>query len=91
MRNAGPLEPTNEPCAIAKIAGIELCEAFNRQYGTRFFSAMPNNLYGPNDEYDLESSHVLPALIRKFHLGKLASLGAWNAIVIEQDSDGALS
>jgi GDP-L-fucose synthase len=69
------LEPTNEPYAIAKIAGIELCEAFNRQYGTRFLSVMPTNLYGPSDNYDLENSHVLPALIRKFHLGKLAMNG----------------
>ncbi len=63
----GPLEPTNEPYAIAKIAGIKLCEAYNRQYGTCFISAMPTNLYGPNDNYDLDNSHVLPALIRKFH------------------------
>jgi GDP-L-fucose synthase len=63
----GPLEPTNEPYAIAKIAGIKLCESLNRQYGTRYVSAMPTNLYGPNDNYDLASSHVLPALIRKAH------------------------
>ncbi|MFH7321202.1 GDP-L-fucose synthase family protein [Desulfurivibrio sp. D14AmB] len=63
----GPLEQTNEPYAIAKIAGIKLCEACNRQYGTRFVSVMPTNLYGPNDNYDLASSHVLPALIRKVH------------------------
>ena len=63
----GPLEQTNEPYAIAKIAGIKLCENFNRQYGTQYFSAMPTNLYGPNDNYDLASSHVLPALIRKAH------------------------
>ncbi|HYA43116.1 MAG TPA: GDP-L-fucose synthase [Syntrophobacteraceae bacterium] len=69
----GPLEPTNQPYAIAKIAGVELCKAFNRQYDTRFLSVMPTNLYGPNDHYDLENSHVLPALIRKFHLGKLAA------------------
>jgi GDP-L-fucose synthase len=66
----GPLEATNEPYAIAKIAGIKLCEACNRQYGTRFVSVMPTNLYGPNDNYDLESSHVLPALIRKVHEAK---------------------
>jgi len=66
----GPLEPTNEPYAIAKIAGIKLCESCNRQYGTRFVSVMPTNLYGPNDNYDLESSHVLPALIRKIHEAK---------------------
>ena len=63
----GPLEPTNEPYAIAKIAGIKLCESYNRQYGTRYVCAMPTNLYGPNDNYDLASSHVLPALIRKAH------------------------
>jgi GDP-L-fucose synthase len=76
----GPLEPTNEPYAIAKIAGIELCEAYNRQYGTNFLSVLPTNLYGPNDNYDLVSSHVLPALIRKFHLAKLASKGDWETI-----------
>ena len=66
----GPLEPTNEPYAIAKIAGIKLCESYNRQYGTRYVAAMPTNLYGPNDNYDLASSHVLPALIRKAHEAK---------------------
>ncbi len=63
----GPLEPTNEPYAIAKIAGITLCRSYNRQYGTKFLAAMPTNLYGPNDNFDLETSHVLPALMRKFH------------------------
>jgi len=63
----GPLEPTNRPYAIAKIAGIELCWAHNRQHGTRFLAAMPTNLYGPGDSYDLAHSHVLPALIRKIH------------------------
>lgn len=63
----GPLEPTNEPYAIAKIAGIKLCESYNRQYGTQYVAVMPTNLYGPNDNYDLDSSHVLPALIRKTH------------------------
>jgi GDP-L-fucose synthase len=63
----GELEPTNEPYAIAKIAGIRMCQSYNRQYGTDFISVMPTNLYGPNDNFDLESSHVLPALIRKFH------------------------
>jgi GDP-L-fucose synthase len=63
----GPLESTNEPYAIAKIAGLKLCEAYNRQYGTRYICTMPTNLYGPNDNYDLQNSHVLPALIRKFH------------------------
>ncbi len=67
----GPLEPTNEPYAIAKIAGIKLCETYKSQYGCDFFSAMPTNLYGPNDNYDLENSHVLPALIRKFHEAKI--------------------
>src|SRR5512136_1133007 len=65
-----PLEPTNEPYAIAKIAGIKLCESYRRQYGCDFISAMPTNLYGPNDNFDLTSSHVLPALIRKFHDAK---------------------
>lgn len=67
----GPLEQTNEPYAIAKIAGIKLCESCNRQYGTRYISVMPTNLYGPNDNYDLVSSHALPALIRKAHEAKL--------------------
>jgi GDP-L-fucose synthase len=66
----GPLEPTNEPYAIAKIAGIKLCESFNRQHGRQYVSVMPTNLYGPNDNYDLASSHVLPALIRKAHEAK---------------------
>lgn len=69
----GPLEQTNEPYAIAKIAGIKLCESCNQQYGTRFVSVMPTNLYGPNDNYDLASSHVLPALIRKTHEAKMAT------------------
>jgi GDP-L-fucose synthase len=64
---SGPLEPTNEAYAIAKIAGIKLCQAYRRQYGCDFISAMPTNLYGPNDNFDLASSHVLPALVRKFH------------------------
>jgi GDP-L-fucose synthase len=66
----GPLEPTNRPYAIAKIAGIEMCWSYNRQYGTRFLAAMPTNLYGPGDHYDLSNSHVLPALIRKTHEAK---------------------
>ena len=66
----GPLEPTNEPYAVAKIAGIKMCAAYNRQYGTNFVSVMPTNLYGPNDNYDLQNSHVLPALIRKMHEAK---------------------
>jgi GDP-L-fucose synthase len=68
----GPLEPTNRPYAVAKIAGIETCWAFNRQYGTQYAAAMPTNLYGPNDNYDLQSSHVLPALLRKMHEAKVA-------------------
>jgi GDP-L-fucose synthase len=67
----GPLEQTNEPYAIAKIAGIKLCESYNRQYGTQYVSVMPTNLYGQNDNYDLSNSHVLPALIRKAHEAKL--------------------
>ncbi len=66
----GPLEPTNEPYAIAKIAGIKMCEAYHDQYGCNFISVMPTNLYGPNDNYDLQNSHVLPAMIRKFHEAK---------------------
>lgn len=67
----GPLEQTNEPYAIAKIAGVKLCESYNRQYGTEYVAAMPTNLYGPNDTYDLNKSHVLPALIRKAHEAKV--------------------
>ena len=67
----GPLEPTNEPYAIAKIAGIKLCETYRHQYGANFISAMPTNLYGPGDNYDLETSHVLPALLRKIHTAKV--------------------
>jgi GDP-L-fucose synthase len=67
----GPLEQTNEPYAIAKIAGVKLCESYNRQYGTQYLNAMPTNLYGPNDNYDLNNSHVLPALIRKAHEAKM--------------------
>lgn len=71
----GPLEYTNEPYAVAKIAGIKMCESYNIQYGTNFLSVMPTNLYGPNDNFDLEKSHVLPAMIRKMHLGKLLMEG----------------
>jgi len=71
---SGLLEETNEPYAIAKIAGIKLCESYRRQYGCNFISAMPTNLYGPNDNYDLNNSHVLPALIRKFHTAKKENL-----------------
>jgi GDP-L-fucose synthase len=76
----GPLEPTNEWYAVAKIAGIKLCQAYRRQYGCDFISAMPTNMYGPNDNYDLQTSHVLPALIRKFHdakTGSAATVTCW--------------
>ena len=69
----GPLEPTNEWYAVAKIAGIKMCQAYRRQYGCDFISAMPTNMYGPNDNYDLQNSHVLPALIRKFHEAKVTA------------------
>jgi len=74
------LEYTNEPYAIAKIAGIKMCESYNIQYGTNFISVMPTNLYGPNDNFDLEKSHVLPALIRKIHLGKCLQEKSWDTI-----------
>src|SRR6266404_1552195 len=70
---SGPLEPTNQWYAVAKIAGIKLCQAYRRQHGCDFISAMPTNMYGPNDNYDLQTSHVLPALIRKFHEAKISS------------------
>ena len=79
---SGELEPTNEPYAIAKIAGIKLCETYRDQYGANFISAMPTNLYGPNDNYNLQTSHVLPALIKKFHLAKekgLAEVEIWGS------------
>jgi len=76
----GPLEYTNEPYAIAKIAGIKLCESYNLQYGTNFISVMPTNLYGPNDNFDLEKSHVLPAMLRKMYLGKCLEENNWTAI-----------
>jgi len=69
----GELEPTNRPYALAKIAGLEMCWAYNRQYGTRYITAMPTNLYGPNDNFDLNTSHVLPALVRKMHEAKMAN------------------
>lgn len=75
-----PLEYTNEPYAIAKIAGIKMCESYNLQYGTNFISVMPTNLYGPNDNFDLEKSHVLPAMIRKIHLAKALEHNDWQAI-----------
>lgn len=77
---SGPLEYTNEPYAIAKIAGIKMCESYNLQYGTNFLSVMPTNLYGPNDNFDLEKSHVLPALIRKIHLAKALENNDWDSI-----------
>lgn len=76
----GPLEYTNEPYAIAKITGIKMCESYNLQYGTNFISVMPTNLYGPNDNFDLEKSHVLPALVRKIFLGKCLEDENWTAI-----------
>jgi len=87
----GRLEPTNEPYAIAKIAGIKLCESYNFQYGTHYRSVMPTNLYGPNDNFDLENSHVLPAMIRKFHLAKLARGGDWESIQKDQALFGPIS
>ncbi|EJX03890.1 GDP-L-fucose synthetase, partial [gut metagenome] len=75
-----PLEYTNEPYAIAKIAGMKMCESFNLQYGTNYIAVMPTNLYGPNDNFNLETSHVLPAMIRKFHLAKSLLDGDWDAL-----------
>ena len=92
-----PLEYTNEPYAIAKIAGIKLCESYNIQYGTNFISVMPTNLYGPGDNFDLERSHVLPALLRKIHLGKCLENEDWSGIRSDLDknpienTDGAAS
>ena len=80
-----PLEYTNEPYAIAKIAGLKLCESYNLQYGTNFISVMPTNLYGPNDNFDLEKSHVLPALMRKLHLGKALEEGDEKAVRADLD------
>lgn len=80
-----PLEYTNEPYAIAKIAGIKMCESYNLQYGCNFISVMPTNLYGPNDNFDLEKSHVIPALVRKFHLGSCLEKGDWTAIKADLD------
>ena len=84
------LEPTNEPYAIAKIAGIKMCQSYNRQYKTRNISVMPNNLYGINDNFNLETSHVLPALIRKFHLAKLAAAGDWQGIQKDEATHGTI-
>jgi GDP-L-fucose synthase len=86
-----PLEPTNEPYAIAKIAGIQLCQSYNRQYETKFLAVMPTNLYGPNDNFDLETSHVLPALLRKLHLSKLATHGNWEGIQEDENRYGRIS
>ncbi len=81
----GPLEYTNEPYAIAKIAGLKMCESYNIQYNTNFIAVMPTNLYGPNDNFNLETSHVLPAMIRKIHLGKCLEANAWD--IIRKDFD----
>lgn len=86
----GPLEPTNRPYALAKIAGIEMCHAYNRQYGTRYIAVMPTNLYGPNDNYDLNNSHVLPAMIRKLHLAKLAQQGGVAGIMQNEANLGKI-
>jgi GDP-L-fucose synthase len=75
-----PLEYTNEPYAIAKIAGLKMCESFNLQYGTNYIAVMPTNLYGPNDNFNLETSHVLPAMVRKIHLAKLLHSGDWEGL-----------
>lgn len=85
-----PLEYTNEPYAIAKIAGIKMCESYNIQYGTNFISVMPTNLYGPNDNFDLEKSHVLPALLRKIHLGKLLESVQSSALSVKGDKNWEL-
>ena len=82
-----PLEYTNEPYAIAKIAGIKICESLNIQYGTNYISVMPTNLFGPNDNFDLEKSHVLPAIIRKMHLGKSLEEGNWKNIREDLDKN----
>jgi GDP-L-fucose synthase len=84
------LEPTNEPYAIAKIAGLKMCQSYNREYHTRYISVMPNNLYGTNDNFNLETSHVLPALIRKFHLARLASCEDWDEIGREEATFGPI-
>ena len=79
------LEYTNEPYAIAKIAGLKMCESFNLQYGTNYIAVMPTNLYGPNDNFNLETSHVMPAMIRKMHLAKLLNEGNWEALRADLD------
>jgi GDP-L-fucose synthase len=86
----GILEPTNEPYAIAKIAGIKMCESYNRQYGTCYRSVMPTNLFGPGDNYHLENSHVIPAMLRKYHLAGLAMAGDVEAIVADEARYGEI-
>lgn len=86
----GPLEWTNRPYAVAKIAGIEMCWSYNRQYGTQYLAVMPTNLYGPGDNYDLNKSHVIPALIRKMHIGKLAMQGDWDGIAGDEERYGPI-
>jgi len=86
----GPLEATNRPYAVAKIAGIEMCWSYNRQHGTQYLAVMPTNLYGPGDNFDLERSHVLPAMIRKFHLGRLAMQGDRAAIEYDEAVHGPI-
>ena len=80
-----PLEYTNEPYAIAKIAGLKMCESFNLQYGTNYIAVMPTNLYGPNDNFNLETSHVMPAMIRKMHLAKMLNEGNWQGLCADLD------
>jgi len=87
----GPLEYTNEPYAIAKITGIKMCQSYNIQYGCDFISVMPTNLYGPNDNYDLKTSHVLPALIRKFHLAKCLENDDWDSIIKDINKNSNIS
>lgn len=96
----GPLEPTNEPYALAKIAGIKMCQSYNRQYGTNFIAVMPTNLYGPHDNFDLQNAHVLPALLRKFHEAKIngsSEVSVWGTgaprrefLYVEDMADGCL-
>lgn len=86
----GPLEPTNEPYAVAKIAGIKMCNAYNRQYGTDYRSVMPTNLYGPEDNFHLQNSHVIPALIRKFHLARLAMDNDLEGLRRDEQVSGAI-
>lgn len=86
----GILEDTNEPYAVAKIAGIKMCESYNRQYGTNYRSVMPTNLFGPDDNYHLENSHVIPAMIRKYHLAKLAMAGDLPGIVADEEKHGKI-